>query len=220
MYLVTAQRQYCIVIIVISGGCRFSRGRGAGAKLLFGILFANNCMKMRNIGLGGGRDQIRHRKLEKLYVSLNLDESERNWTVPRAPNPWISQWGRPRSIGSMWSSLASHSENELCCIKHGWGVYEQNRIVNSVRVHNWTGTWSLLVMKTYLRDLANIVSSALDPPTEYFHVRGKRSGVTIFLLKVRNDVSKPFQNVTKFDRWSNEIDDNQINLKCHQHMNC
>ena len=37
--------------------------------------------------------------------------------------------------------------------------------------------------------------SLLSPgsPTEYFHVRGKRSEVTIFLLKVRNYVSNHFK---------------------------
>ena len=34
--------------------------------------------------------------------------------------------------------MASQLENEPCCIKHCWGVYEQNSIVNSVHEDDWT----------------------------------------------------------------------------------
>ena len=34
--------------------------------------------------------------------------------------------------------MAFQLENDDCCIKHCWGVYEQNDIVNSVRVDDWT----------------------------------------------------------------------------------
>ena len=35
-------------------------------------------------------------------------------------------------------NMASQLANELCYIKHCWGVYEQNSIVNSARVDYWT----------------------------------------------------------------------------------
>ena len=34
-------------------------------------------------------------------------------------------------------NLTCKLENELCCIGHCWGVYEQNSIVKSVRVDDW-----------------------------------------------------------------------------------
>ena len=34
--------------------------------------------------------------------------------------------------------MASQLANEYACIKHCRGVYEKNRIVNSVRVDDWT----------------------------------------------------------------------------------
>ena len=34
--------------------------------------------------------------------------------------------------------MASQLVNELDCIKHCWSVYEQNSIVNSVSVDDWT----------------------------------------------------------------------------------
>ena len=30
------------------------------------------------------------------------------------------------------------------CIKHCWGVYEQNNIVNSVHVNGWTTEWAII----------------------------------------------------------------------------
>ena len=37
--------------------------------------------------------------------------------------------------------MASKLKNEFCCIKNCWDVYEENNIVNSVRVDNWTAEW-------------------------------------------------------------------------------
>ena len=34
--------------------------------------------------------------------------------------------------------------NELCCIKHCWGVYEQDSLVNSVGVDDWTAEWAMI----------------------------------------------------------------------------
>ena len=34
--------------------------------------------------------------------------------------------------------MASQLENELACVKHFWGVYEQKTGVNSVREDYWT----------------------------------------------------------------------------------
>ena len=40
--------------------------------------------------------------------------------------------------------MASQLENELCCIKHCWGVYEQNSIVNNAPVYDWTAEWAII----------------------------------------------------------------------------
>ena len=37
-----------------------------------------------------------------------------------------------------------HLKYGLCCIKHCWGVYEQNSIVNSVRVDDWTAELAII----------------------------------------------------------------------------
>ena len=34
--------------------------------------------------------------------------------------------------------MASWLKKKLCCIKHCWGAFEQNNIVNSARVNDWT----------------------------------------------------------------------------------
>ena len=34
--------------------------------------------------------------------------------------------------------------NEFCCFKHCWGVCEQNAIVNSVHVDEWTAEWGII----------------------------------------------------------------------------
>ena len=34
--------------------------------------------------------------------------------------------------------------NEFCCSKHYWGIYEQNSIVNRVRVDDWTDEWTII----------------------------------------------------------------------------
>ena len=40
--------------------------------------------------------------------------------------------------------MKSQLENELDCIKHCNGVYEQNNIVNSVRVDDWTAELTII----------------------------------------------------------------------------
>ena len=42
------------------------------------------------------------------------------------------------------SNMDFQFENELCCIKHCWGVYEQNNIVNSVGVNDGKAEWSII----------------------------------------------------------------------------
>ena len=44
----------------------------------------------------------------------------------------------------MIEDLASPLVNEHCCIKQCWGVYEQNSIVNSVRIDDWTAKWAII----------------------------------------------------------------------------
>ena len=34
--------------------------------------------------------------------------------------------------------MASHLGHEVCCVRHCYDVYEQNSIVNSVSVDDWT----------------------------------------------------------------------------------
>ena len=34
--------------------------------------------------------------------------------------------------------------NERCCIKHCWGTYEENSIVNSVRINEWPTEWAIV----------------------------------------------------------------------------
>ena len=41
--------------------------------------------------------------------------------------------------------MASQLENEICCVKHWWVVYEQNSIVKSVRVGDWTAEKVIIV---------------------------------------------------------------------------
>ena len=40
--------------------------------------------------------------------------------------------------------MAYQLENDFFCIKHFWAVYEQNNIVTSVRVAEWTPKWVII----------------------------------------------------------------------------
>ena len=40
--------------------------------------------------------------------------------------------------------MAFQLANELACIKYFWGVYEQNSIMNSVRVGGWKVKWVII----------------------------------------------------------------------------
>ena len=40
--------------------------------------------------------------------------------------------------------MASQLANEHCCVKYCWGVYEENRIVNSVCVDDWTAERAIM----------------------------------------------------------------------------
>ena len=64
------------------------------------------------------------------------------------PSCWISYWLLPysRHIACNYQlNMTSQLMNERCCIKHCWGVYEQNTIVISVHVNNWTAEWPIIV---------------------------------------------------------------------------
>ena len=39
--------------------------------------------------------------------------------------------------------------NEHCYIKHCWGIYEHNNIVNSVRVDDWTTEWAIIASNAF-----------------------------------------------------------------------
>ena len=44
------------------------------------------------------------------------------------------------------AKYSSQLENECCGIKQYWGVCEQNSIVNSVRVDDWTAKWGIIAI--------------------------------------------------------------------------
>ena len=50
--------------------------------------------------------------------------------------------------------MASQLENKLCCVKHCWDVYEQNSIVHSVRVDDWTSEWAIIASNDSILTLA------------------------------------------------------------------
>ena len=45
------------------------------------------------------------------------------------------------------SKITSQLENEFYCIKHWWGLYEQNNIVTSFHVDDWTAEWVMMKLK-------------------------------------------------------------------------
>ena len=45
--------------------------------------------------------------------------------------------------------MASQLERELCCIMHYWGFYQQNCIVNSVCVDDWTAKWAIIAINEH-----------------------------------------------------------------------
>ena len=51
--------------------------------------------------------------------------------------------------------------NVLCCIKHCWGVYEQNNIVNSICVGDWTAELAIIAsnVKVLQSDLGITVTN-------------------------------------------------------------
>ena len=40
--------------------------------------------------------------------------------------------------------MALQLENWICCIKHWWGVYKQNSVVNGVCVDDWTAELAII----------------------------------------------------------------------------
>ena len=40
--------------------------------------------------------------------------------------------------------MAFQLDNGPCCTKHFWDVYEQNKIMNSVRVDDWTAELAII----------------------------------------------------------------------------
>ena len=59
--------------------------------------------------------------------------------------------------------MVSQEENGFCFIKHRWDIYEQNNIVNSVHVNNWTKNSKFSVQSTikiFLNHYKTIYGSA------------------------------------------------------------
>ena len=52
--------------------------------------------------------------------------------------------------------MAYQLVNELY-IKHCWGVYEQNSIVNTVHVDDWTGEWAIIASNEYRNSAISII---------------------------------------------------------------
>ena len=62
-----------------------------------------------------------------------------------------------------------HLKYGLCCIKHCWGVYEQNIIVNSVSVDDWTAELAIIASNEIgVSLLAMIALLAVQPSAQIF----------------------------------------------------
>ena len=48
-------------------------------------------------------------------------------------------------------AMVSQLEKELCCSKRCWGVYEQNIIVCSIRLDDWTAKWTIIALIVEVR---------------------------------------------------------------------
>ena len=62
------------------------------------------------------------------------------------------------------SKITSQLENEFYCIKHWWGLYEQNNIVTSFHVDDWTAEW-VMMKYSYCTSLLRREALAHDPDT-------------------------------------------------------
>ena len=43
--------------------------------------------------------------------------------------------------------MASQLDNELCCVNHCWGAYEEYSIVSSFRIDDWTAELGIIAKK-------------------------------------------------------------------------
>ena len=105
----------------------------------------------------GASDRTQHKLCDKMagcYVILKKHDLVRMRILVFHVNSsgvwrnfsWVHWQGRKKHVYlklflpllAIIAKIASRWGNELCCIKHCWGVSEQSSIVNGVRVDDWT----------------------------------------------------------------------------------
>ena len=85
--------------------------------------------------------------------------------------------------------MAAISEFDLYFVKHSWGVYEQNSIVNSVRVDDWTTEWKVIASNFLLHEVILVSGTHLWTQWSVVLVNGaqKVQGLVNVLLTFKDD---------------------------------